>query len=376
MGWWIFRSKAKEPEVVAEETPTLEVESYRPVPDRLLDLQQTIGNQAVQQMITNSGSSADDMSHTYTAHASGETLPQDTRELMEARFGADFSDVRIHADEAGARSAVEQDAQAYTTNRDIYFAPGKYAPRTTEGAHLLAHELTHVVQQAKGVEAGSERGFASDPEVEAGRAADRVTAGPPMDFAFSAAPAGAPARVPANWSKDVTDAKTAKDAAKMAALVETAIASMKKKVVVAKSSPGGNIDPKDYQPLPDLNFDINLNTKKSKPLSSGAAAAAATRPLAATYGHFFTDGGKTYVILGPNALNDDSPLFTQMHVEHELYHTTHHAGAAKPSTRRRRLSRQPRLPRPTLRIRNWRHTLRISSATSISSTPSALHGIH
>ena len=190
----------------------------------------------------------------------------------------------------------------------------------------------HVVQQRKGAEGRSESDFASDPEAEAERAADRVTTGASMDLALSAAQAGAPARAPANWSKDVTDAKTAKDAAKMAALVETAIASMKRKVVVAKTSPGGSVDPKDYQPLPDLNFDINLNTKRSKPLSSGAAAAAATRSLAPNYGYFFTDGGNTYVILGPNALNEDSPVFTQMYAEHELYHTTHHIAAAAKSS--------------------------------------------
>jgi hypothetical protein len=332
MWWWLIRSKAHEPEAEIDESPSAKSDESHPASEHLLDLQQTVGNQAVQRMIADSNAGGAGPSSTRASHAGGETLPQDTRELMEDRFGADFSDVRVHADEEGARSAVQRDAQAYTTNRDIYFAPGKYAPQTTEGAHLLAHELAHVVQQTKDAEGGNVRGFASDPEAEAGRAADRVTTGSPLDFALSAAPAGAPARAPANWSKDVTDAKTAKDADKMAALVETAIASMKKKVVVAKTSPGGSVDPKDYQPLPDLNFDINLNTKKSKPLSSGTAAAAATRSLAANYGHFFTDGGKTYVVIGPNALNEDSPIYTRMHVEHELYHTKHHVAAAKSTT--------------------------------------------
>lgn len=332
MRWWFSRSKVTEPEAEIDESSASKTDSSPPASAHLLDLQQTVGNQAVQRMIADSPAGEAGLSVTHTSHAGGEALPQDIRELMEARFGADFNEVRIHADEEAARSTVEHDAQAYTTNRDIYFAPGKYAPQTTEGAHLLAHELAHVVQQTKGAEGRNERDFASDPEAEAGRAADRVTTGAPMDFALSAAQAGAPARAPADWGKDVTDAKAAKDAAKMAALVETAIASMKKKVVVAKTSPGGNIDPKDYQPLADLNFDINLNSKKSKPLSSGAAAAAATRSLATNYGYFFTDGGKTYVILGPNTLNEDSPIFTRMHVEHELYHTTHHTAAASKSS--------------------------------------------
>lgn len=56
--------------------------------------------------------------------------------MMEAGFGADFSDVRVHADERASRSAVSLGANAYTTGRDIYFAPGKYAPRRHEGRHF------------------------------------------------------------------------------------------------------------------------------------------------------------------------------------------------------------------------------------------------
>jgi hypothetical protein len=66
---------------------------------------------------------------------------------MEARFGHDFSQVRVHTDEPAADSARAVNALAYTVGRDVVFDRGCYAPRTAEGQRLLAHELTHVVQQ-------------------------------------------------------------------------------------------------------------------------------------------------------------------------------------------------------------------------------------
>ena len=69
---------------------------------------------------------------------------------MESQFGYDFSRVRIHADAAAAESALAVNALAYTVGRDIVFAAGRYAPATPAGRGLLAHELTHVVQQGGG----------------------------------------------------------------------------------------------------------------------------------------------------------------------------------------------------------------------------------
>jgi hypothetical protein len=81
---------------------------------------------------------------------SGTGCPLDdaTRTFMEPRFGYDFSDVRVHADAGAAESARAINALAYTLGHDIVFGTGKYAPGTAEGRKLLAHELTHVVQQS------------------------------------------------------------------------------------------------------------------------------------------------------------------------------------------------------------------------------------
>jgi|GEM_PF-5367961 hypothetical protein len=81
---------------------------------------------------------------------SGTPLPDQTRGSMETSFGADFSKVRIHDNSSAARMNKDLHAQAFTHGSDIYFAPGKYDTSSRGGKHLLAHELTHVVQQSKG----------------------------------------------------------------------------------------------------------------------------------------------------------------------------------------------------------------------------------
>ncbi len=79
--------------------------------------------------------------------SSGQQLDLDTRAFMESYFGQDFSHVRIHKDTRAAKSAKDLDALAYTSGRDIVFNSGRYQPNTFAGKTLLAHELTHVVQQ-------------------------------------------------------------------------------------------------------------------------------------------------------------------------------------------------------------------------------------
>lgn len=86
----------------------------------------------------------------------GQALDAGTRAFFEPRFGRDFSSVQVHADSAAGQSAREVNAHAYTLGQHIVFAPGRYAPGTTEGRHLLSHELTHVVQQSG---AGSQGGY-------------------------------------------------------------------------------------------------------------------------------------------------------------------------------------------------------------------------
>ena len=68
---------------------------------------------------------------------------------MSARFGHDFSNVRVHTDACAGDSAAALGASAYAVGSDIMFGAGKYAPTSSDGERLLARELTHVVQQAQ-----------------------------------------------------------------------------------------------------------------------------------------------------------------------------------------------------------------------------------
>jgi hypothetical protein len=86
----------------------------------------------------------------------GTPLPDTVRSWFEPRFGHDFSQVRVHADDAAANAARGVEARAYTSGSNIVFGAGEYAPTTAQGRRLLAHELTHVVQQgAAGAATGS-----------------------------------------------------------------------------------------------------------------------------------------------------------------------------------------------------------------------------
>lgn len=85
----------------------------------------------------------------------GQPLDAATRARMEPQFGYDFSRVRVHTDAQAAMSAQSVHAKAYTAGQNLVFGAGQYAPHSTQGQRLMAHELTHVVQQASGPVAGT-----------------------------------------------------------------------------------------------------------------------------------------------------------------------------------------------------------------------------
>jgi hypothetical protein len=102
----------------------------------------------------------------------GSELPSGTREFFEPKFGADFSRVRVHTDARAADTADALDAKAFTVGNDIAFARGEFAPHSGEGQKLLAHELTHVVQQnGKGAAVKRDKKKDSDKEKNKGEKA-------------------------------------------------------------------------------------------------------------------------------------------------------------------------------------------------------------
>jgi hypothetical protein len=99
-----------------------------------------------------------------TVRGGGSLLPESARQFFEPRFGHDFSGVRIYTDERAAESANKINALAYTIGRDIVFGAQQFSPETTTGKSLLAHELTHVVQQGGG--SPSSGAGAAPPQVQ------------------------------------------------------------------------------------------------------------------------------------------------------------------------------------------------------------------
>jgi hypothetical protein len=86
----------------------------------------------------------------HAAHGYGQPLSESDRSFFEARFGYDFSQVNLHTDAAADSLNRDLHARAFTTGHDIYFRQGEYHPNSSTGRTLLAHELTHVVQQTGG----------------------------------------------------------------------------------------------------------------------------------------------------------------------------------------------------------------------------------
>lgn len=108
----------------------------------------------------------------------GEPLSPGSRSFMESRFGRDFSQVRVHTDSRAAESAESIGARAFTVGQDIVFGAGEYAPQSSPGRMLLAHELTHVVQQGSGTAISDRISRADEPaEQEAHRTARAAVEG-------------------------------------------------------------------------------------------------------------------------------------------------------------------------------------------------------
>lgn len=113
------------------------------MPERLTIQKKGTGNEDGEEYIA----SKDASDQIQSTKGVGDTLPGATKSFMENRFGADFSGVRIHKGEYASKLSDQLNAQAFTTGNDIYFNSGKYAPGTDHGNKLIAHELTHTIQQ-------------------------------------------------------------------------------------------------------------------------------------------------------------------------------------------------------------------------------------
>jgi hypothetical protein len=108
-------------------------------------------------------------------HSPGQPLDTQTRAFMEPRFGHDFSRLRVHTDAKAAESARAVNALAYTVGKEVVFGAGHFAPRSLAGQRLIAHELTHVVQQRDAGIRPQTKLAISDPSDMSEREADSTT---------------------------------------------------------------------------------------------------------------------------------------------------------------------------------------------------------
>jgi hypothetical protein len=125
-------------------------ESQHDAPSRVAS---AVGNQAFGQLarqgsgIMPDGTAHPDVEHTIArTRGSGQSLDGGTQAKMSG-LGHHFKDVTVHTDDTADKLANSVSARAFTTGPDIYFAKGEYSPGSSEGDRLLAHELSHVVQQ-------------------------------------------------------------------------------------------------------------------------------------------------------------------------------------------------------------------------------------
>jgi len=150
----------------------------------LLQLQRQYGNRYVERVLSLARDGGEGHDHVspelersiHQERGGGQALDGGVRRQMESAMGADFSDVRVHTGEKSDSLNRALNARALTTGQDIFFRQGAYQPGSSTGRELLAHELTHVVQQnGSGVQRSMEVSSPGDPhEVEAEHMAREV----------------------------------------------------------------------------------------------------------------------------------------------------------------------------------------------------------
>lgn len=144
-----------------------------------------LGNAAVQRLLAQrSGDGAFDLddataSRINQSRGGGHSLDTSIQKKMGEKMGADFSDVRVHTGGESHQLNEQLNAKAFTTGKDMFFREGAYSPQSSSGQELIAHELTHVVQQGSGAVPSSGKMAVNAPgdrfEQEADSVAKTVT---------------------------------------------------------------------------------------------------------------------------------------------------------------------------------------------------------
>jgi hypothetical protein len=169
------------PEMTAPPEPEAEYPGGEKTP--LENLQQTVGNRAVQRLIAQRqgdgafGLDDETAGRINSARGGGQALDPGLAAGMGQTMGHNFGDVRVHTSSEANDLSQQLHAKAFTTGQDIFFREGTYSPGSSDGQQLIAHELTHVVQQGSGATgSGLGRMSVHGPNDAFEQEADRVAA--------------------------------------------------------------------------------------------------------------------------------------------------------------------------------------------------------
>jgi hypothetical protein len=222
----------------------------------------------------------------------GQPLPPAERGFFERRFGRDFGGVRVHTDGEAAQSAAGVRAQAYTVGSHIVFGAGRWQPGSAAGRHLIAHELTHTVQQAAG---GARLNRQCDPGWATLPWSDRVA-----NVRRMAAGAARNQCMADMMDEALYPNVTVEERTNTARSVAAAMAAN-------RYVEWGSVS--DVH----VNFDQNLNRKQGNRGLFGEATFRTTATPSSI---------AIFIILGPDALNPVGPQFTRMAFDHEYAHAS------------------------------------------------------
>ena len=249
-------------------------------------------------------------SKVHSLRGGGQPLSNNDRTFFEPRFGRDFSQVRVHTN---AKAAESVNARAFTVGQDVVFGAEEYTPGTQTGRTLLAHELTHVIQQSS-IQTLRRPFLAKfNPQISTN-----------LIPVYHLSRQCNPAMAALAWNQRVTDAQgMAVGAARDQCFADLIDEALGGRVTVNQSTNGspnvnaaiaaGHYTELSSSTAPHINFDRNLNAKTGNPNQFG-------------YTTFRVPPGggniRLFIILGPQALNAIGPQYTRMAFEHEDSHAT------------------------------------------------------
>ncbi len=200
-----------------------------------------------------------------SSRGAGSPLPETSRNQMESGFGTDLSEVRVHTDQRAQRMAQDIGAQAFTSGSDIYFNQGRFNPGTAQGDALLAHELTHTIQQG-----------AVDPQQAPQNNADGSTSAPAtsttaVDSVLENATTSPTPETPANAEAPANSQEEAP---------QNAEAQPSEAQTAATPYPRSPQEDPAFQQAENQVEDRSETAQTTQPASQAAAAASAAAPAA------------------------------------------------------------------------------------------------